>query len=148
MTLPKRAAEVIEQHLGGELLAYHPETHHVFALGPIATRVWRACDGVTQIRNLVQAMRAEGIAVDRGEIIDIVERLIHARMVVTDADESVTRGSYSRRNVLAAGGALLGVIAVIAPTAAMAASCAPSGGICSSSSACCSGTCTGDLVCL
>ncbi len=164
-----RADGLVVREVADEVLVYDLERHRAVCLNRTAALVWRACDGRADVSGLGRALRAElPAAASAAATEDVVwlaleqlgrEHLLRERVRRNAAPSASTsklksagtsrtaRGAgMSRRELMRALGvaaafALPVVTAIVAPTAAQAVSCLPTGAACSTSSQCCSGTC-------
>ena len=145
--LPRgRKRQLIMKEVAGELIVYDLASDRVHCLNSTAAFVWSRCDGRTNVATIARLLENEfKIPVDENIVLYALEQLNKSKLL----DESYTviapENAISRRAVmrLAAVTALtLPLISsIVAPTAAQAASCLPSGSGCASDSACCSNNC-------
>ncbi|MCS6816435.1 MAG: PqqD family protein [Blastocatellia bacterium] len=129
-----RRQDLIQQEVGEELLIYDQRRHRAFCLNPMAALVWRRANGRRTIAALSRIVERT-FKVPEGESIVrlAVNRLARARLLENWQPFLNDPRSPSRREVmrqigrwgLSAGLALLlpTVKAILAPTAAQAATC-------------------------
>lgn len=136
-----RTSGIIVERLDGEVLVYDLERDRAHCLNEQAATVWEAADGSASV---------EQIAATTGLGTDVV-RYALARLERHHLLEQPAGGpGISRRDVMkrvamagAIGAALPVVRTIVAPTAAQAATCLPTGSMCATSGQCCSGVCAG-----
>ncbi len=148
-----RTADLVIERMAGETLVYDLTDDSIHHLSPIATAVWSAADGGITLDALVAGLSAERFP--EHDVVDAVHQLADARLFaaapplaqpVADPRASEPNASMSRRSWLRRAGFAAAVTTMAAPTAAMAASaCGATNEICSSSTQCCSGCCSGNL---
>ena len=142
-----RRAGLVVQELSGEVLVYDRERNKAHCLNSTAARVWEYCDGKTSVAQIARAIEGEiNAPVDEDVIWLAVEQLSKTRLLQEGAKLPEHKSGLSRREVmkrigLAAAVALPVVTSIIAPTAAQAANCIPSGQACTTAAQCCSGLC-------
>jgi hypothetical protein len=138
---------LVVQELSGEVLVYDRERDKAHCLNSTAALVWQYCDGKTPVSQIARAIEAEiNAPVDEDIIWLGVEQLSKTHLLSERATLPTHKTGLSRREVmkrigLAAAVALPVVTSILAPTAAQAANCLPSGGACTTSAQCCSGIC-------
>jgi len=149
--VPKARAEGLSiQELGNEILIYDRDTDQAHCLGPVAARVWRACDGKRPLADLG----------DDAEVTSALVELADKGLVV---ERDVAGGSgISRRQLVgrmaAAAVATPVILSVTAPRAEAVGSCVAHNATCTPGGtgihACCAGdTCkespkdSGNFVC-
>ena len=142
-----RRAGLVVQELSGEVLVYDRERNKAHCLNSTAARVWGYCDGKRSVAQIARAIEGEiNAPVDEDVIWLGVEQLSKTHLLQEAAKLPEHKSGLSRREVmkrigLAAAVALPVVTSIIAPTAAQAANCIPSGQACTTSAQCCSGIC-------
>ena len=142
-----RRAGLVVQELSGEVLVYDRERNKAHCLNSTAARVWGYCDGKTSVAQIARAIEREiNAPVDEDVIWLGVEQLSKTHLLQEGAKLPEHKSGLSRREVmkrigLAAAVALPVVTSIIAPSAAQAANCLPSGSACTASAQCCSGLC-------
>ena len=142
-----RRVGLVVQELSGEVLVYDRERNKAHCLNSTAARVWGYCDGKTSVAQIARAIEGEiNAPVDEDVIWLAVEQLSKTRLLQEGAKLPEHKSGLSRREVmkrigLAAAVALPVVTSIIAPSAAQAANCLPSGSACTASAQCCSGLC-------
>ena len=137
------------REVADEVLVYDLERHRAVCLNRTAARVWRACDGRTSVEEMTRSL-AEELGGDRRLAAEAVrqtlERLGRDRLLVERVPARPRAARMSRRELIRAAGAAAAaslplVVSVVAPTAAQASSCLPTGASCTSSLQCCSTVC-------
>jgi Coenzyme PQQ synthesis protein D (PqqD) len=124
----RREEELVVRELAGETLVYDQKRNKAHCLNGTAALVWRNCDGQTSVAKIASLMEQElKIPADERLVWFALDRLGRAGLMQRlEPANNVAR--YSRRDAARKLGiALLAVplvMTVIAPTAAMAASCA------------------------
>ena len=142
-----RRVGLVVQELSGEVLVYDRERNKAHCLNSTAARVWGYCDGKTSVAQIARAIEGEiNAPVDEDVIWLGVEQLSKTHLLQEGAKLPEHKSGLSRREVmrrigLAAAVALPVVTSIIAPSAAQAANCLPSGSACTASAQCCSGLC-------
>jgi len=142
-----RRVGLVVQELSGEVLVYDRERNKAHCLNSTAARVWGYCDGKTSVAQIARAIEGEiNAPVDEDVIWLGVEQLSKTHLLQEGAKIPEHKSGLSRREVmrrigLAAAVALPVVTSIIAPSAAQAANCLPSGSACTASAQCCSGLC-------
>ncbi len=148
-----RSENLLIEDVSGELLIYDVNTNRAHCLNESAAAIWRHCDGSRSIDKLADHLFPTLDASDARHIVDVgLQRLRRRRLV--DAPAAAPAVDVSRRQMLkkvAILAATAGIVAplvstVIAPTAAYAFSCMPTGFPCTTPFQCCSGLCRG-LMC-
>ncbi|HMG32372.1 MAG TPA: PqqD family peptide modification chaperone [Blastocatellia bacterium] len=145
---PKARGEgLIVQPLMDELLVYDQQRHQAHCLNSTAAAVWRLCDGRSSIDEIAERASSNLDApVDRTIVLAALEQLGKRRLLehrITLDQKGASRREVMRRIGLTAAVALPLVTSIVAPTAAQAATCLPSGSACSTSAQCCSNICNG-----
>lgn len=136
-----RTAGLVVKAVGDEVLIYDLERHRAHSLNRVAAAVWRACDGTRAEGDITARVRdSEALPVTRELVRYGLSELERARLVSGSGRErGLTRRDLIRRLGTAAVAVPL-VTSIVAPTAAQAQSCFPSGGgPCFDSDQCCSG---------
>lgn len=146
-----RTEGLVVQELSGEVLVYDRDRHKAHCLNRTAALVWNQCDGNKTVSQIARALREEiGQTVEEDVVWMGVEQLgkshlLREQVLLPQDKLGVSRREVMRRLGLAAAIALPVVTSIVAPTAAQAANCLPSGTVCTSSAQCCSGLCSGGL---
>ena len=144
---------LVIRELPGEVLVYDDESSEAHCLNETAASVWKQCDGRTSVPDIAAKLSATaGTEVDEDVVWLALEDLWKRDLLVGEpapTDEAaMSRSQLLRRTGIAAAVAIPVVMSVVAPTAAHAASCIPSGQPCSSGQTCCPNTpCPGGGVC-
>jgi Coenzyme PQQ synthesis protein D (PqqD) len=145
--LPRgRKRQLITKEVAGELIVYDLESDRVHCLNATAAFIWANCDGRTNVATIARLLEDEfKIPVEQDIVLYALDQLNESKLLDESYTVIVPENAISRRAVmrLAAATALtLPLISsIVAPTAAQAASCLPSGSGCASDSACCSNNC-------
>jgi Coenzyme PQQ synthesis protein D (PqqD) len=148
-----RHDSLVVRELPGELLVYDTETHEAHCLNETAASVWKRCDGRTSVADIAATLSATlGTEIDEDVVWLALEDLWKRNLLVGEpapTDEAaMSRSQLIRRSGIAAAVAVPVVMSVVAPTAAHAASCIPSGQPCSPGQLCCPNTqCPGSGIC-
>lgn len=138
-----RAAGLVVRELPEEVLVYDLERHRAVCLNRTAALVWKSCDGLTSVGKMSRLLAVELRAPVPVELIWLAleqlgrERLLEEKVARPPALAGMSRRELIRRLGLAAAVTLPLVISVLAPTAAQALSCVPTGGACATSAQCC-----------
>jgi hypothetical protein len=145
--LPRgRKRQLITKKVAGELIIYDRESHQVHCLNSTAAFVWTHCDGRTTVATIARLLEDQTkFSVDDDIVLYALEQLNKSRLLKESCASFAPRQTMSRRAVMRLGAAtaltLPLITSVVAPTAAQAASCLPSGSACTSDSVCCSNSC-------
>ena len=153
-----RKDNLIAREFGNELLIYDRSRDKALCLNRTAAFVWQQCDGRTSIEQIANRLGSE-ISSDFETPIDerLVwyaisqlrrEHLLKEQVEIPRRVLASVNGHLDRRQVIRALGlttivAVPLVTSIIAPTAAQASTCLPSGAVCASGAQCCSGLCQG-----
>ena len=146
-----RKKGLVVQELSGEVLVYDRERNKAHCLNSTAALVWNHCDGKTSVAQITRAIEREIKApVDEDVIWLGVDQLSKTHLLQERARVPENKSGLSRREVmkrigLAAAVALPVVTSIMAPTAAQAANCLPSGSACTTGAQCCSLLCNSNL---
>ena len=151
LLMPEARKEgLIVRTLSGEVLVYDRDRSKAHCLNSTAALVWQYCDGKTPVSQIARTIEgAINVPVDEEVVWLGVEQLKKSKLLKSTTVPSHVSG-LSRRDVmkrigLAAAVALPVVTSIIAPSAAQAANCLPSGQVCTSSAQCCSQVCSGGM---
>ncbi len=131
-----RTDQLLVQPTGPDTLVYDERTHRAHCLDPRAARVWALCDGTRTARQIAEAY-GEGAA---GEAV-VSWTLGELEMAALIHDGSGTaRAALSRRTLMKQVGlaAIPVIMAITAPRARAATSCATLGQACTTTPNCCS----------
>lgn len=140
------------REVADEVLVYDLRRHRAVCLNRTAARVWRACDGRTSVEEMARAFAEESGAdgaLAEEAVRQTLERLGRDHLLSERVPARPRAARMSRRELMRAAGAAAAaslplVVSIVAPTAAQAASCFPTGAACTSSFECCSGVCSGN----
>jgi hypothetical protein len=152
---PKARHEgLVIRELPDELLVYDTETHEAHCLNDTAAFVWKHCDGETSVPEIATALSGEFKTKIEDEVVwmsleDLWKRQLLVGEPAPEDEKTMSRSTLLRRTALiGAAVAVPTVASVVAPRAAQAASCIPSGQACTSGTTCCPNTpCPGGGVC-
>jgi hypothetical protein len=144
-----RREGLVVQELSNEVLVFDRERNKAHCLNSTAARVWGLCDGKTSVAQIARAIEGEcNLPVDEDVIWLGVEQLskthlLREQTALPDHKSGLSRREVMKRIGVAAAVALPVITSIIAPSAAQAANCLPSGQSCTTSAQCCSGLCSG-----
>ena len=130
-----RTEDLRVQELGSEIVIYDLRTDEAHCLGPVAARVWRACDGERPLADLGESAEITAALVEIADKGLLVER-------VPGGGSGMSRRQLVGRMAVAAAAAPL-IVSVSAPPAHAAVSCIALNQPCTVGSAalpCCPGT--------
>jgi Coenzyme PQQ synthesis protein D (PqqD) len=138
-----RKDRLLVHDLVDETLVYDLTRSKAHCLNPTAALIWRACDGRTSPAEIARRVQAQfKIPADERLVALALKQLERARLLQESASRRETVSRCSRRDFARKLGIALAavplVMTVVAPSAAMAASCITCGQPCSRSSQCCS----------
>ena len=149
-----RKSGLIIQEVDSEILIYDQETNKAYCLNQTAAKAWNYCDGKTTLADACVALSRDlETPVDEKLVWYAVDQFSKDNLLEKDIElpafmiPGMTRRQMVRTLGLAAVVAVPLVTSIVAPTPAQAATCVPSGGVCTQSSDCCSGLCTAPLTC-
>ena len=146
--LPRaRTRQLITKEVAGELIVYDRESDRVYCLNSTAAFVWTHCDGRTSVATMAQLLEDKiKEPVEQQFVLFALAQLNKSKLLDDSCAAIAPNQGLSRRAVMRLGVAsalsVPLISSIIAPTAAQAASCLPSGASCASDSACCSNSCT------
>lgn len=144
-----RAEGLLVREAADEVLVYDLERHRAVCLNRTAAGVWRACDGQTTVDEMARTLAAEfggDASLAEAAVWLALERLGRDRLLAERVPARVRERRVSRRELMRAAGVAAAaslplVVSIVAPTAAQASSCLPTGASCTSSLQCCSTVC-------
>jgi hypothetical protein len=144
-----RSENLLIEDVAGELLIYDVSNNRAHCLNESAAAIWKHCDGSQSIDKLANHLFPKLEASDARQLVGVGVERLRRRHLVESAPAAAATVDLSKRQLLkkvAILAAAAGVVAplvstVVAPTAAYAFSCMPSGFPCSSPFQCCSGLC-------
>ena len=155
--MPRARREgLLVRELNDEVLVYDLHRHKAHCLNTTAALVWRRCDGRTRVSEITLAIQsASAGSPDDDAVWFAIEQLkrahlIEATTVLGSGSPKLSRRELMKKAGIAAAVALPLVTTIVAPRVAEAATCLPSGAVCSPpgpNAACCSGNCNGVLGC-
>lgn len=113
-----RTADLVVRELDGEVLVYDLKSHRASALSPLVGRVWRACDGASDVTAI--AARLSSGEVDRVGPEDVslaLEQLREANLIAGGSPSEPPLHDRRRRAVVTggAGAAMIAVTTFVAP---------------------------------
>ena len=131
---------------------YDSERNVAHCLNRTAALVWKHCDGKTSIADMLRVLQNESsIPVDSVPVDEDVvwlalgqfekAQLLTGRITRVSKSKGLSRRELIRKLGMASAVALPLVSSVLAPTAAQAMSCSPTGHPCTAHGQCCSGLC-------
>jgi hypothetical protein len=142
----RRKRQLITKEVAGELIVYDRESDRVHCLNSTAAFVWTHCDGQTSVLTIARLLEDEiKMPVDPDLVLYALEQLNKSKLLDDSYSVIAPKQTLSRRAVMRLGMATALTVplisSIVAPTAAEAASCLPTGSGCVSDSACCSNSC-------
>jgi Coenzyme PQQ synthesis protein D (PqqD) len=147
---PKARQEgLVVQQLEDEVLVYDNERFKAHCLNRTAALVWQHCDGKKTTRDIALALEKEAGSPVGEDMVWLAlgqlgkSRLLTERVIAPAGKAGISRREVIRRVGIAAAVALPVVTSIVAPKAAQAANCLPSGSSCTATVQCCSGLCPG-----
>ncbi len=149
---PKRRDEgLIVREVESEVIVYDLDRHEAHCLNPEAARLWGACDGARDGREILRHVYGDQPTPGHEAALLLGLQQLREKHLLDDSDadsEFEPVAHVNRRELLSRYGkvaavtvALPAVMSIVSPTPAEAASCLASGVTCTSSSECCSGLC-------
>lgn len=138
-----RHTNLVVEELHNEILIYDSENVQASCLNPTAALVWKYADGKTSVSEIASKMSADlGSKVDPRVVYYALEQLDKRNLLIERGTIPVHYNTMSRRDFLVKAG-IVGaavmipvIIAVTAPTPAMANTNVPCQGTCTISSEC------------
>jgi hypothetical protein len=152
-TLPRaRKSQIITKEVAGEVLVYDQNRDEAHCLNSTAAKVWTHCDGVTTVAEMARLLADEMQTPVADEVVWLaLEQLRKSRLLQgpllqkpfarPGQIQQLSRRALVGRLGIAAAVTLPLVSSIVAPRAAAAASCFPSGVLCTNNVQCCSGGC-------
>jgi len=151
---PKARQEgLVVQQLEDEVLVYDLERFKAHCLNQTAALVWQHCDGKMTTQDIALALEKEAGSPVGEEVVWLAlgqlgkSGLLTQREMPLAGSAGISRREVIRRVGIAAAIALPIVTSIVAPKAAHAINCRPSGSACTTSAQCCSGVCNGVAGC-
>ena len=149
---PKRRDEgLIVRDVESEVIVYDLDRHEAHCLNPEAARLWNACDGSRDGREITHHLYGDQLEEGHEAAFLVGLQELQEKHLLDEDHPGFTFGAeahVNRRELLARYGkvaavtvALPAVMSIVSPTPAEALSCLASGAGCSTSSECCSGLC-------
>lgn len=145
-----RKNDLLVRELGDELLVYDLLRDKAHCLSPLASKVWRQCNGKQSAQMIAANLKGLSEKPHREEVVAAaLDQLRQADLLIdSDAPNMARRMVLRKVGTAAAAISIPFVISVVAPEAAQAITlCLPSGAPCVSSSQCCGGFCLGNHTC-
>ena len=142
-----RQNDLVTRELAGEMLVYDRNNDKAHCLNSTAALVWAHCDGRTTIGEMAQLLAGEMKTPVADEVVWFaLTQLEKSSLLQMPAPRQAEKEQISRRTLvkrlgIAAAVTVPLVTSIVAPTAAAAASCLPTGTTCTSNAQCCSGGC-------
>lgn len=137
------------QKLTEEVLVYDTEKQQAHCLNASAALIWEHSDGTRTVRELADLLRGDQSVKEREELVWIAlaelekSNLLQEAVVRPAAISGLNRRQMLKVAGIAAMIAVPVVSTIVAPKAAQASTCLPTGDGCITSAQCCSGICTG-----
>ncbi|HYV07894.1 MAG TPA: PqqD family protein [Blastocatellia bacterium] len=145
---PKARQEgLVVQELADEVLVYDNKRFKAHCLNQTAALVWQHCDGKTSTKDIALALEKKSGSSVSEEVVWLAlsqlgkSHLLTGRVIPPAGGAGISRREVIRRVGIAAAVGLPVVTSIVAPKAAQAANCLPSGSSCTSSVQCCSNLC-------
>ena len=147
-----RQKGLVVQQLADEVLVYDQERFKAHCLNRTAALVWKQCDGRQTAGAIALALEKDAGSPVGEEVVWLaLDQLAKSRLlterVIPSGGAGISRREVIRRVGIAAAIALPVITSIVAPKAANAINCRPSGQACTTSAQCCSGICTGGTTC-
>lgn len=139
-----RKENIVVQELKGEFLVYDLIDNKALCLNEASSQVWNLCDGSRSADDMCEELSGKlKTKVPRDYVWLALSQLKENKLLSGDAKVEAKFEGESRRQVikkigLASTLALPFVASIVAPTVALAQSCAGVGGMCTSVANCCS----------
>jgi hypothetical protein len=127
---------LVTRELPEELLIYDTETHEAHCLNETAAFVWKQCDGKTSVPQITSRLSTSLAPEIDDELVwlaleDLWKRQLLVGEPAPAQEEAMSRSQLLRRTgFVAAAVSVPAVISIVAPKAAQAATCIPSGQPC------------------
>jgi hypothetical protein len=137
-----RTDQLLVQQTGPDTLVYDERTHRALCLDPRAARVWALCDGS---RTELQIAEAYGDGTDGAAVVRWTLAELEKSGLLDDGTGEAARTALNRRTLMKQVGlaAIPVILAITAPRARAATSCAGLGQACTTTANCCNPlTCT------
>ena len=151
--LPRARQEgLVIEEVAGETLVYDLERHRAHCLNRTAALIWQRCDGQTTMAEMLRLLRENEAPAAEELVQHALQELDRLRLLAAcppawAQGKRMSRRALLRKLGLATAVSVPLITSIVAPTAAQAASCLPSGAACGEGIQCCSnlcpnGTCT------
>jgi hypothetical protein len=142
-----RQEGLIVQEVSEEVLVYDEQRHKAHCLNQTAAVVWRQCDGQRGAQEVARRASAEMGATVGEEMVWLAVEELGKRGLLKERQglgvAGASRREMMKRLGIGAAVALPLVTTIVAPEAAEAANCIPSGQPCTTGPQCCSLLCSG-----
>jgi hypothetical protein len=142
---------LLVRELSDEVVVYDVESNKALCLNETAALVWKHCDGQKNLTQIARQLTADlNTSVDEKLVWYALRQLSANHLLETKVTPPAALAGMNRRQMVKALG-LAAVVAVpvvtsiVAPSAAQAASCRPSGAACNGGGQCCSGLCSANV---
>jgi Coenzyme PQQ synthesis protein D (PqqD) len=137
-----RSSGLVVQELEDEIFVFDITRNKAHSLNRTSALIWKQCDGRTTVGDMAEALGRElGAPVDEQVVWYALGQLKEDHLLEEHAEVPFVERPMSRRHMMRTLGiaAAVPVVAtLVAPVAASAATCIPSGGACSDKIRCCS----------
>jgi hypothetical protein len=139
----------VVQELPGETLVYDSERHQAHCLNQSAALLWKMCDGEKSVPEIARQLGKElGTPVDETTVWYGLKQLAKFHLLEEEVAPpqvvlGMSRRDFVRKAGITAAIAIPVISTIVAPTAASAASCLPTGSMCGTGAQCCSLQCVG-----
>lgn len=139
-----RRERLVVQEMPDEVLVYDLDRHKAHCLNRTAALVWQHCDGQNNVPQIARRLEKEFKTTVSEDVVYLAldqlgkDHLLEQRVQLPVAMGGLSRREVMRRVGIATAVALPVVISIMAPTAAHAVTCIPSGQACSPTVVCCS----------
>ena len=144
-----RKQGLVVKEVSGEVLVYDLDRDKAHCLNQTAALVWKYCDGHTSVSRIAKSLEQDLQAPIDQKVVWYAllqlgkDHLLEERIVPPAIMAGMNRRDMIRALGLAAVVAVPVVTSIVAPTPAQAATCLPSGSVCTLPAECCSGLCSG-----
>jgi hypothetical protein len=142
-----RRKGLIVQTLPDETLVYDRDRCKAHCLNRTASLIWTRCDGTQTTAEIAEQLSRELKKQVSEEMVLVAVAKLSRRHLLRDRFPvtGVTRREALRKLGAGAAIAIPVITSIVAPRAAQAATCLPSGSSCSNSAECCSGLCNNNV---
>jgi hypothetical protein len=147
-----RTDGMVVREMADELLVYDTARDRAHCLNRTAALTWQHCDGQTNTREIALKLSRELSTTVSEEIVLFALAQLQKEGLLVEPEQmpAAIWSRMSRREMVrtlgvAAAVAVPVVSSILAPNAAQAATCLPTGSACTTGAQCCSTVCTGGL---